>query len=381
MELKKSVFCIAAMFFIASCSNKGGHDKGVSTEKEYHYEFDLVTNTAPWIGRDGAGVAVLNGGLFVIGGWGSTYSRVTGMSTGNDVQYTDDLVNWEELKSNNYRWGNSTPYTEDDWEGRHSMSHTVVFDNKIYIVGGDTNSGHYQQDIWSSSDGANWEKEFSNLEFLKRTGHLSYVRSGCLTILGGQTAMTEQDQYIEYEVSIKRDAAKTCDMETFTTFNIVADNEFFPAGFTQIGVVDDWAYIVAAGYYPTSVGTRKSSNRMYRTHDDVNWEYVGDAPIDLVQFANVIGFDGKIFVMNGGYVDKTNKERNETNQVSYYDPKAKKWAKLENVPWDVRHAASVVVFNDELIMMAGTVLDRPIENENGRDWVRNDVWKIIKVYD
>jgi hypothetical protein len=42
-----------------------------------------------------------------------------------------------------------------DWQGRH-MAGWLVFDNKMWIVGGDNNSGHYQSDIWNSTDGAHW---------------------------------------------------------------------------------------------------------------------------------------------------------------------------------------------------------------------------------
>jgi hypothetical protein len=47
--------------------------------------------------------------------------------------------------------------------------HPFVFDNKIWIVGGEDNQTKYS-DIWNSSDGINWTKQKENLPFGKRSG-------------------------------------------------------------------------------------------------------------------------------------------------------------------------------------------------------------------
>ncbi len=47
--------------------------------------------------------------------------------------------------------------------------HPFVFENKIWIVGGEDNQTKYS-DIWNSSDGINWTKQKENLPFGKRSG-------------------------------------------------------------------------------------------------------------------------------------------------------------------------------------------------------------------
>ena len=42
-----------------------------------------------------------------------------------------------------------------DWEGRHTAGY-VVFKDKMWIVGGDVNQGHYHFDVWNSADGKTW---------------------------------------------------------------------------------------------------------------------------------------------------------------------------------------------------------------------------------
>jgi hypothetical protein len=47
--------------------------------------------------------------------------------------------------------------------------HPFVFDNKIWIIGGEDKNTKYS-DIWNSEDGINWTKQKDNLPFGKRSG-------------------------------------------------------------------------------------------------------------------------------------------------------------------------------------------------------------------
>ena len=46
---------------------------------------------------------------------------------------------------------------ERDWEGRHTAGY-VVYKGKMWIIGGDANQGHYQNDVWNSTDGGTWRQ-------------------------------------------------------------------------------------------------------------------------------------------------------------------------------------------------------------------------------
>lgn len=47
--------------------------------------------------------------------------------------------------------------------------HPFVFDNKLWIIGGEDKDSKYS-DIWNSTDGINWTKQKENLPFGKRSG-------------------------------------------------------------------------------------------------------------------------------------------------------------------------------------------------------------------
>ena len=56
-----------------------------------------------------------------------------------------------------------------DWAPRRGHT-AVVYEDKIFLIGGDTGSG-VAADVWSSSDGAHWELVWSEKLCCSRIGH------------------------------------------------------------------------------------------------------------------------------------------------------------------------------------------------------------------
>jgi hypothetical protein len=70
------------------------------------------------------------------------------------------------------------------WTERHLHS-SVVFDNKMWVIGGTTDGGK-MDDVWSSEDGINWTEETSSADWSERTAHTSVVYDGKMWVLGGE---------------------------------------------------------------------------------------------------------------------------------------------------------------------------------------------------
>lgn len=67
-----------------------------------------------------------------------------------------------------------------------SEHQAVVFDNKIWVIGGEDGGG-YTDDIWSSSDGINWSKTtVSGTQFSDRSGHRLAVYDNKMWLIGGR---------------------------------------------------------------------------------------------------------------------------------------------------------------------------------------------------
>ena len=105
-------------------------------------EWTLVTDDAPWKGRRGHAVAVLDGYIYLSGGFsvdGETGER----GYCRDVWRSSDGEEWVQLTSS-AAWGKR-------------MNHAMVASgDTLYLFGGMKNGITYYDDMWESSDGVTW---------------------------------------------------------------------------------------------------------------------------------------------------------------------------------------------------------------------------------
>ncbi|MDN3545735.1 MAG: hypothetical protein ACK4S6_08965 [Roseateles asaccharophilus] len=117
-------------------------------------------NERAWIARDGAGLVVLNGSLYLLGGW--TNGPVT-----SEVWRTDDVANWTFL-------GNAP------WKGRHGAA-WLSHKNQMWVIGGDLFT-----DVWSSPDGIQWEQATADAGFGPRYTPNAAVIADEIVLYAGQ---------------------------------------------------------------------------------------------------------------------------------------------------------------------------------------------------
>jgi hypothetical protein len=84
-----------------------------------------------------------------------------------EIQITTDMKRWNRVKSN-------LP--------ARFFYHPFVFNNKIWIIGGEDKERKYS-DIWNSTDGINWIKQKDDLSFGKRSGSQIVQMNGKLYLL------------------------------------------------------------------------------------------------------------------------------------------------------------------------------------------------------
>lgn len=119
-----------------------------------------VEHLGAWAPRDGAGLLVLGGALYMLGGW--LHGSVT-----NEVWRTFDLVQWEFL-------GHAP------WPARHGAG-WLVHDNKLWVIGGDL-----YDDVWSSPDGLQWTREAVAAPFGRRYTPNAASIGGQIVVYAGQ---------------------------------------------------------------------------------------------------------------------------------------------------------------------------------------------------
>ena len=95
--------------------------------------WSLVTNDPPWPARQGHELVVFKDRIWIIG-------RLNIFSQGggnNDVWFSDDGIIWQKTE------------TDPLWSGREDHS-AVVFQDKIWVLGGMTSDWQWKNDIWYS---------------------------------------------------------------------------------------------------------------------------------------------------------------------------------------------------------------------------------------
>lgn len=129
----------------------------------------IATKKAAFEPRDGHTALVYKNKMWVIGGFGGTYDDFK--KTYNDVYYSTNGVDWYPATTN------------AAFSPRHGHS-SVVYDNKMWVIGGTGRNGR-TNDVYYSSDGVNWYAATVNATFSPRQYHKTLVYNGKMWVIGG----------------------------------------------------------------------------------------------------------------------------------------------------------------------------------------------------
>lgn len=321
------------------------------------YHWTHVTDEPGFSGRDGVGALVFNDRMFLIGGWNPIDPEYYPRHCVNDVWSSNDGARWQMEKENTFR---SPPFTEQgkDWEGTHTAGY-VVHDGKMWIVGGDPLQGHYQPDVWNSSDGKTWE--FVNrgrpVPWTPRCLHYTFVLDDKIWILGGQTL----PQFAPAEEVFYHDLWNTEDGVNWTQVEMA--HPFSPPRAMYCGSVifQDRIWLLGGGTYETpGLPQYLLYNDVWSSADAVRWKrHTEAAPWRPRLYHNIAVFDERMWIF-GGQTPEGN-----SNDV-WYSSDGVNWHEVPDTPWPERHAASTFVYRGALWLMCGSHL-------------QPDVWKLERM--
>lgn len=329
--------------------------QGMSAE----YRWTLVTENAAYTPRDGAGALVYRNAMWLIGGW-NPEDKVTNPNiagTNNEVWRSVDGAEWRRIKANTHLDDAFDPAS--DWEARHTAGY-VVFDGRMWIVGGDSNLGHLQPDVWNSADGATWTRVLAEAPWGHRILHHTVAHAGKLWVMGGQrvTRRAKQDLW-----QYKGPAEEVTYNDVWSSADgihwarVTEHAPWAPRG--QIGgsaVKDGRIWIIGGGNYYTA-----DHPDVWSSADGVDWTcHTKKAPWAARQYHDVAVFDNRLWLLEGA---RPGREHYENTRDVWYSDDGAEWTEVPNTPWKERHAASVFVFKDALWMVAGNNMQR-------------DVWKL-----
>jgi hypothetical protein len=127
---------------------------------------------APWVQSDLPVSLVFKNKMWIMGG-----RKVPGSECSNKVWSSTDGAKWNLV----------TPHA--GWSPRLGTGY-VVFKNKMWVLGGTSDFYHnndttLMNDVWSSSDGKHWKLETANAEWSKRAHTQAVVFDNKIWIMGG----------------------------------------------------------------------------------------------------------------------------------------------------------------------------------------------------
>jgi hypothetical protein len=327
---------------------------GLRGEEPPNYRWIRVTDKAPFAARDGAGALVFRGRMWLLGGWNPGDRGHFPRICNNEVLSSSDGAGWSLIKPNTFRNGQFD--STHDWEGRHTAGY-VVFQDKMWIVGGDANQGHYQDDVWNSSDGTTWTRVNPDrpVPWGPRALHHTLVFRDKIWVMGGQTL----PQIAPAPESFYGDIWNSSDGVTWT--RIIPQGPIWePRG--MIGgaaVFQGRIWILGGGTYDTPRSPdRRFYNDVWSSADGVHWtRHLEHAPWEARQYHEVAVFDDRLWVLEG----YSGQNRNDV----WYSADGVRWHQVPDTPWAPRHAASVFVHDHALWVVAGNNMEP-------------DVWKLVR---
>ncbi len=320
------------------------------------YEWIQVSLRAPFAARDGAGALVFKNKMWLLGGWNPRDKEHFPRICSNDIWTSTNGAAWSLLKPNSFLDGSFEP--EKDWEGRHTAGY-VVFQNKLWIVGGDPIQKHYQSDVWNSADGTTWNhiNPGQPVPWGPRVLQYTVAFKNKLWVMGGQTT----PQFVPGKEVFYRDVWNSSDGVHWE--QVIPKEPFWPQRGLIGGsaVFKDRIWILGGGTYDTpGVQQRKYYNDVWSSADGVNWTcHLQAAPWAPREYHDVAVFDDRLWVCEGFH------EKGGNRNDVWHSADGVHWREVPNTPWKPRHAASLFVHDNALWMVAGNNMEP-------------DVWKLIR---
>jgi hypothetical protein len=319
------------------------------------YRWVNVTSSAAFAPRDGAGALSFRGRMWLVGGYNPRDKAHFPLICNNEVWSSGDGADWKLAKLNTFV--DARFDAARDWEGRHTAGY-VVYKNKMWIVGGDANQHHYQNDVWNSRDGKRWRRVSANVPWAPRALHYTVVFRGRIWVIGGQTMPV----FAASSEKFYRDIWTTTDG---VRWEQVLPREPYWSARGMIGgaaVHNGRIWILGGGTYDTpSTPARNFYNDVWSSADGAHWHcHTKAAPWTPRQYHDVAVWDGRLWVLEG-----YNGQGGNRKDV-WHSADGVHWEEVPNTPWKPRHAASVYVHAGHLWMVAGNNME-------------SDVWRLDKV--
>ncbi|MBL0195363.1 MAG: hypothetical protein IPQ09_14235 [Myxococcales bacterium] len=338
------------------------------------YSFTRVSEQVNVPPRDGACGVVHNGAMWLLGGWNPGYPAEFPAIVTNDVWRSEDGANWTRVKPNTF----IDPGTYDDasdWSGRHTMGCTSL-GGKMFIVGSDPLHLSSMRDVWSSTDGAKWQRVAANTKFGTRVLQQTFSFQDKLWIVSGQTLLTE------FTVAYP-DVWSSLDGATWTRVHTEGPLWAPRAMIHGEPVFKGRMWLVSGGLYEDpNRPKRVSFDDVWSSADGVRWRRdLEHTPFAPRYFVNVATYDDRLWVLGGARQEELLGGSGNLSDV-FYTSDGSNWYELVTPKnFEGRHSATAWAYKGALFWGVGNaLLPEELRGKNGlppENQMMPDMWKIV----
>lgn len=165
---------------------------------------------------------------------------------------------------------------------------TVVFKNKLWVIGGSPYSGPATKEVWSSTDGKNWERVTDDAACLPRQGHTALVFKDKLWVIAGATPKGGSVYYSRSDVWNSTDGS---------TWEKVTDSAAFPTRVYHAATVMDGKMWVLGGQDTRKVA--QDHGDVWYSEDGSTWKLANASAFSPRSFLKSVTFQNRIWVLGG----------------------------------------------------------------------------------
>lgn len=318
------------------------------------YEWQRLTADLhpDWRVRDGNTLTWLPaaGRFVMVAGW-NPYDEPQGF--GSTTTTTDEV--WS--SADGVTWTQDLPHGHAAFERRHSHN-TVLWNDRLWMIGGDTWQGYYNHDVVSSADGVTWTVELgpgtTDPPWSERGLQTIGVYDGKLWMAGGQDLLGDPVDYVFHN-----DVWNTEDGVTWT--QVAADGPASPTRWAGCGVLDGLVefrgelWLVGCAQARANAQGHSMSNEVWSTVDGVTWTLHATPPWAGKIWPNVVVWDDKLWILFGyTYGDPANGWPAGNSNEAWYSEDGETWRSLpHDAPVPGSHGQGVAVTPDALVLAGG----------------------------
>ena len=259
---------IGGLIMMMAAANAFGEEEAANWVK--------VTDNAGWRPRDSQGEVVYNDKMWIFGGWFDSF-----VPAPRDVWCSSDGKNWE-MVTNTAGWKSS------------DIPMTLVFKDKMWFMGGWYNGrlpGHAAtHEVWWSTDGIKWEQT-KNAGWSPRMGAGAVVFKNRMWILGG----TEDYLFAEDDKRLKNDVWSSSDGQQWEL--VTSRAGWSPRALHQAVVLNDKIWILGGGNYKPNM---QVLNDVWCSEDGIHWTKVLEqAPWKARIWFSAVVYRDRMWVLGG----------------------------------------------------------------------------------